>query len=345
MTANSDWLDYSTDPSEDDPEIHPDILAERKAARRHNVPWTEWHKIDPDAPREWFAESAIEGNPLIVLSGPEKSGKSWAAIQLAVATTHGGYWLDAWRITRPGNVVYLDSEYGGQDFQRRVRRIARADQITEEVLYAIRHLHSGDISLDLECVKLRRIIKDIKEFPPALVVIDPFRNHLPGDETIAKDVLAALAVVAEIRDVAKCPVLLLHHLTKGGTMAGSRAVSTRADLLIDGTDKEVPLYTARGRYLRRQDTITEPFEIRIEHEHDENDALAESYVYRHVETVESTILTHCRAAPRTANWLAKACKRSGDAIGDICEALLLAGDLERIQVTVQGRAFWAFKKA
>jgi AAA domain len=41
-------------------------------------------------PRDWRFEGAIEGDPIVVWVGPEKSGKSWAALDAAVACATGG---------------------------------------------------------------------------------------------------------------------------------------------------------------------------------------------------------------------------------------------------------------
>jgi len=33
--------------------------------------------VDAAAERDWIVEGAIEGTPIVLLTGPEKSGKSW----------------------------------------------------------------------------------------------------------------------------------------------------------------------------------------------------------------------------------------------------------------------------
>jgi hypothetical protein len=42
------------------------------------------------AERDWRFVGAIEGAPIAVLAGPEKSSKSWALMQAAVACATGG---------------------------------------------------------------------------------------------------------------------------------------------------------------------------------------------------------------------------------------------------------------
>ncbi len=61
--------------------------------------------------RDWFAEGAIEGAPLVVLASGEKVGKSWILIDLAVSTVLGTKWLGAFAIKRPGEAWYVDCEY------------------------------------------------------------------------------------------------------------------------------------------------------------------------------------------------------------------------------------------
>jgi hypothetical protein len=226
--------------------------------------------------RPWFAEGAIEGAPLIMFSGPEKSHKSWTGMQLAVATVTGGAWLGRFPIRKPGRVVYLDGEYGEHEFTRRVVRIARGmGAHPREVLAAIRHHYSVDLVLLPSDATFRRVLAAVRAEPPSLIVLDPLRNHLDGSENDSDAVVRAYRCLDALRVAGCCPVLSIHHLNKSGGFSGSRAITTRADLIIEGSDAETPTYSVRGRTVRPTvDAIARPFSIAISHEHDGDDAIA-----------------------------------------------------------------------
>ena len=231
------------------------------------------------AKRDWTFESAFEGSPLIVLTAPEKSHKSWALIQMAIATVTGGPWLGRFKCLRPGPAVYLDGELGTHEFARRAAREIRGlGREPREVLPYIRHYYSADLRLDSDDEALQWLGLQLRAMAPRLVIIDPLRNHLAGEENSAPDMLAALNICITIRDKCDCPVVIAHHLNKAGTQSGSRALRTRCDISIEGSDEEDPVYRTIGRTLRMRDALSEAFTLSVEHQDDEDDTVAKTGV-------------------------------------------------------------------
>ena len=228
------------------------------------------------AERPWFAEGAIEGSPIIMFSGPEKSHKSWSAMQLAAATVVGGPWLERFPVRRPGPVVYLDGEYGEHEFARRVVRLSRGmGAEPTDVLRNIRHFYSAQMTLTPGDGALRKVLSAIGAERPSLVVLDPLRNHLDGSENDSDVIVRAYKCLDALRGAGQCPVLVIHHLNKSGGFSGSRAITTRADFIVEGSDTTTPTYTARGRTLRPAlDSIAQPFVIDVTHENDHDDRIA-----------------------------------------------------------------------
>ncbi|MBX3199413.1 MAG: AAA family ATPase [Labilithrix sp.] len=228
--------------------------------------------------RDWLVEGAIEGTPIVVFSGPEKRGKSWVNIDLTVSIASATAWLGCFRVPKPGTVVVVDGEYGAREWARRANRICAARGLdSADVFPSIRYFDGQwGFLLDPMNGDYCRLLHDVRENPPSLIVIDPLRNFLDGDENSAKDVLLAMRMLVGLRTAAECPVLAVHHLNKGGGVSGSRALKTRADVLVDGTDQEVPVYSARGRSIRSGDAIANRFSVRIEHEDDHDDTIAKT---------------------------------------------------------------------
>lgn len=309
--------------------------------------------------RPWFAEGAIEGTPIIMFSGPEKSCKSWTAMQLAVATAIGGQWLGRFPIRRRGPVAYLDGEYGEHEFARRVARIARAmGADPRDVFGSLRYRYSVDLTLVRNDSTFRQALAEVRREPPALIVLDPLRNHLDGSENDADAIVRAYKCLNELRDVAHCPVLVLHHLNKSGGFSGSRAITTRADLIIEGSDDEAPSYKTRGRTVRPTiDPIAVEFTIDVQHEHDEDDTIAKAHVqYAPVggsNTPEGLSalgkkivqLLDKQSELRTVGYIAKAVDRNSTATRDGLEELFEAklADYVADGVCYNGKTFdgWA----
>jgi AAA domain-containing protein len=299
------------------------------------------------APRNFFALGAIEGNPITLLSGPEKSHKSWTAIDLAVATTIADSWLGAYPIMRHGQVVYLDGEYGPFEFVRRVARVSRGhNQDPGVVVPMIRHLFSGNITLTPDDPYISILSKDIELNPPALIVIDPFRNHLVGSENDADVIVDAFRTISKLRGNVPCPVLVLHHLNKSGAASGHRAISTRADLIIEGTDGKDPVYSARGRTIRpRIDPIAEPFSIEVRHVNDEDDGIAETIVRlaNDLGALELAILNAIRSQARTINWISRHLHRSAKDVGHAVDRLYASQRVETVKLFVNGHNYVGYR--
>lgn len=233
--------------------------------------------------RDWFAEGAVEGDALITLTGPEKTGKSFLATDLTVAVQLGDSWLQQWPVRRTGPVVYFDAEYGVAEWARRYAAILRGRGITaladmQQLAAGIRHYDSGTLALQQGDPQLGAIMRDVAARRPALIVIDPLRNHLPpgSSENDSHVILAAFQQAALLRDNAECPVLLMHHLNKSGGASGSRALTGRGDVNIlgaQGPSGGAVSYEATGRRCRPKDSIRGPWRPYIAHEEHENDPL------------------------------------------------------------------------
>lgn len=226
--------------------------------------------------RPWFAEGAIEGEPVVMLMGPEKKGKSWLAMQLAVAVAAGGVaWLDTFTLQRQGAVAYLDAEYGEFEFARRIARITRGyGKEPRDVLPLMRHNYSAELVLARDDPAFGRVLESIGAEKPALIVLDPLRNHLMGSENDSAVVVEANRCIRALKAAGRCPLLALHHLNKAGAYSGSRAIMSTADLIIEGSDEDRPTYETRGRVVRHGDAIAMPFRVDVSHADDDDDTKA-----------------------------------------------------------------------
>lgn len=227
--------------------------------------------------RKWVVEGVIEESPIIVFTGPEKRWKSWIGVDLAIAMTTGGKWLDEFRVMEPGDAIVIDVEYGEREWTRRLKRVCAARGVdARRVLDRVRYFDGRYGFMLSASPEYLQLVDDVRRAPPSLIIIDPLRNVLDGDENSAKDIVAALKLANNLRCLGGCPVFIAHHLNRGGKMAGSRAIRSRADLLFDGSDKPQPWYKAVGRTIRANDPIAKPFTVIVEHENDDDDSIAKT---------------------------------------------------------------------
>lgn len=302
--------------------------------------------------RDWTIEGAIERTPIMVLAGAEKRGKSWMLADLVRVVTMGGKWLGAFESRVRGDAVVIESEYHAPEYARRLARLARgAGQDPREMFRRVRHYSAGDIFLDHDNEALAKLLHDVRDEPPALIVIDPLRNFLGGEENSATDIIEAMRLIATIRDAANAPIALAHHLNKGGTMSGSRALKTRADLFIEGTDEEEPSYSAIGRTIRTDDAIAKPFRVQIVHEDDGNDTIAatrmrcrfqgENRTREGLSTTARKLLATLKSAnePITSNRLGTLTNTNGKVRGRALEELRSSG----VATCTEGK--WSVSKA
>ena len=345
------------DPDWPDIEADPDVPAPSGyKPSRCGIPWNDLQYVydTADAERPWFADGAIEGTPIVVLSGPEKRAKSWCAMQLAAASCIAAPWLGCWPVRRFGSPIYLDGEYGAHEFARRLARISRGmEQRPEVILPVVRHLDSNPLVFEPGNSAYRKVLLECQEDPPVLIIVDPLRNHLAGDENEAQHIIGAFRMIAALRDAASCPVLVIHHLNKTGYSSGSRAIQTRADLLIHGTDEDDPEYTVRGRTVRAVDSITAPFHIDVTHVHDEDDRRARSVVSRRSiagvgdagSQLAARIMPLLETGPKTVNWMRGKLNRNQNDILAALQRMEAAGGLAQVRLNWGGRTTMGWKLA
>jgi hypothetical protein len=141
-----------------------------------------------------------------------------------------------------------------------------------------------------------------------------------------------------------CPLLNLHHLNKSGTFTGNRAITTRADLIFEGSDAETPSYKTSGRTVRPMiDPIAQPFTISATHEHDDDDTIATTRITCSSAGGTTSLppgvsvfggkllaLLGKQKEARTTSYIAKAVSRSGTDTEAELRRLKDAGHVEEV---------------
>jgi hypothetical protein len=200
---------------------------------------------------------------LSVLAGRQKLGKTWLAIDWAIAVAAGGKALGGVPCEK-GHVLYIDLENGPRRIQRRLRTILGDDRSCPDL---------SQLEWTHEAPQFgAALIASLEEWrlsvaTPRLVVVDVLQRIKPpgvGGRTSYENDYAALADLQRWTTDKGIAVVLLHHTRKGGAddpleaLSGSNGLSACADttLVLDRQGGALSLYV-RGRDVEEKDTSVE----------------------------------------------------------------------------------------
>lgn len=155
---------------------------------------------------EWLMPDFIPYNMTTIMEGHPGIGKSYLAMHIAAQISIGGR-LPGTSKTEQGRVLYMSAE-DDPSYTIRPRIDAMGgdpDQIRIQADY-----------LALDDDGFEDLLDEIDQYPPQLIIIDPFFAYVPGDRDILRpnvirEYLSKLKTIAEYEEIA---VLLIRHLTK-----------------------------------------------------------------------------------------------------------------------------------
>lgn len=168
------------------------------------------HLFTQGKPPQWIIKGVLPKADLAVLFGESGSGKSFAALDMAVDIAEGTSWRG--HITKPGRVVYIAAE-GAGGFRKRLAAIAvqRGLDLTQLNIGVI-----SDAPNLMEKADALDVAKAIHAAGGAdLVIVDTFAQVMPGaNENAGEDVGKALSHCKGIHRATGAMVMLVHHSGK-----------------------------------------------------------------------------------------------------------------------------------
>jgi len=177
-----------------------------------------------------------------IVGGEPKCGKSFLALDLAVAVAAGVPCLRHFHPAARGGVLLFAAEDAGHIVRARLEGIASA---------AGAAFHSLDIAvIDAPALRLdhradrQRLVETVERVSPRLVVLDPLvRLHRVDENTVA-DIAPILSFLRDIQRRFETAVLLVHHARK--------SAATRPGQALRGSS-ELHAWGDSNLYLRRRD--------------------------------------------------------------------------------------------
>lgn len=185
----------------------------------------------------WLIKGVLPDAELVVLFGASGSGKSFIAIDLAMAIVRGVPWRG--HRTKQGNVVMVAAE-GGGSYGNRLEAYCHGQMIDGATLpigvirQAPNFLDAGDIA---ELVAAVRALGDVR-----LIVVDTLAQVTPGaDENGSEDMGRAIAHARALAQATGAVVMLIHHAGKDASRGARGWSGLRA-----AADAEIEVRRAKG---------------------------------------------------------------------------------------------------
>lgn len=178
-------------------------------------------------PLKWAIPDLVpEG--LTILAGRPKFGKSWLALDFAIAAASGGNAVGTVPC-KAGPVLYLAMEDTDRRLQERMRAVLQGAEPPDDLEYATewRRMDNGGVE------DLRMWLQSRSKHDARLVIIDTFqklRGAKKRDAGVYEDDYSQMGEFKKLADEYTVPVMVLTHENKAGNEDPVMAVSGTAGL-------------------------------------------------------------------------------------------------------------------
>lgn len=192
----------------------------------------------------WLVTSLWGEQAVGFIAGPPKSGKTWLALELAVAVASGKPCLGRFSVQDRGHVLLYAAEDTAQAIKHRVAGIAKARGIELEHL-AVGLITESGLRLD-DPEHQQRLSQTLMQLRPRLLVLDPLVRLHRSDENSATDISQLLAFLRHLQRQNAVAVALVHHVRKSATSHPGQALRGSGDLHA-WSDSSLYLVRRKGR--------------------------------------------------------------------------------------------------
>lgn len=202
-------------------------------------------------PTPWAFDGFIVKGDQVMIAGAPKAGKTWLALQLALAAASGGQFL-RWKAAEPLKTLYINMEVGEHMWAKRVA--LQVGGVENALPYADRFYSMNDVrSIDVLDPEARRgLAERIRRGGYEFIVIDVLSRCHYADENDnghMKQVLLALRVLC-----GDATHVVVHHSRKpplGAEHANLGAASIRgASSIVGEVDMAMTLVVRSGQGAR-----------------------------------------------------------------------------------------------
>jgi len=185
-------------------------------------------------PRTWLIESCIPHPSLGMLYAWRGSGKTFTALDFALAVADGGAWMP-YRVPTARRVLYVDGEMPLGDLRERIAALheGRGGSLHNLWICASEDAAVAEFDLDLSREPVRReLAAAMAHYKIEVLILDNWVSLVHGlDENDNAEIDKIKQWLIMLRHGERS-VLLIHHAGKGGTQRGASAREDNLDYSI-----------------------------------------------------------------------------------------------------------------
>jgi RecA-family ATPase len=172
-----------------------------------------WQLADRPEQQRWLVDGLWSEEAVGIIGGEPKCGKSFLALDLAVAVAAGIPCLRRFAVSRPGRVLLYPAEDALHIVRHRLEGICAAASVSLANL-DVQVITAPSLRLDLEEDRAR-LAETVARLTPRLLILDPFVRLHRIDENVSGDVVPLLAFLRELQRRHAIAVAVVHHAKKG----------------------------------------------------------------------------------------------------------------------------------
>ena len=156
-----------------------------------------------------LSNDLLDRSGAMLITGPQKIGKSLFASQLAFCLASGKDFVGFSPTSSSRRVLTLQAEVGEKRMQQRFAKQAAAFEpdALQNVLNACTF---SMLKLD-QPEGVEALLAWVQELMPDVVIVDPLANFHCGDENVVQDIIRVTSVLDRIRSMGPAVILVHHH--------------------------------------------------------------------------------------------------------------------------------------
>ena len=167
---------------------------------------------DDDGSEDWLIEGVIARGEAGIISGPPKSSKTYAALDLAVCLAAERDWC-GFRNTlgRPARVLVLAMEDSERRLRQRVWALLAGHGLSPEQVAAGLVINGRDFFYFDYPVHVRQLKFTLEYWEPDLLIVDSLARSFRGDENSKRELAELTQPWQELCRQHKLAVVVIHH--------------------------------------------------------------------------------------------------------------------------------------
>lgn len=200
-----------------------------------------------EGPR-WLVENYVPEGGCTVIVGEPKVGKSFLAMDLALAVVAGSEFLG--QPADAGEVLVFDAETQPQELKLRLKKMLEGRGIEHELAERLNFVHGQRLKID-DPGPLERLRATVQDLAPRLIILDCLKEFTDREENSNTEMGMVLSELRDLTRICGSTLVLVHHAGKptdrarsvGQLLRGASAIQGWFDALIrlgwDGSERFV----------------------------------------------------------------------------------------------------------